>query len=221
MIYMSLLTLDMSSRQSRAEVANPYEMHRTLSHAFRGESQDSVRCLFRVEEGDGVRSVSVLVQSQLQPDWKPIEARNRYLDRPVATKPIDLKLRNDDHLSFRLRANPTVCRGGRRLPVWCPRPCDETPESRMVRLEENDKAYTEWMTRKADEAGAKLLRVAARPEGKVTFKTASGQPTTLDSVLFEGILIVRDADKLITAIENGVGRGKGFGFGLLSLARPR
>jgi CRISPR system Cascade subunit CasE len=38
------------------------------------------------------------------------------------------------------------------------------------------------------------------------------------SVQFDGILRVSDPDKLHAAIENGIGSGKGFGFGLLSLA---
>jgi len=36
---------------------------------------------------------------------------------------------------------------------------------------------------------------------------------------FDGVLIVRDAAQFRTALEVGIGLGKAFGFGLLSLAR--
>jgi CRISPR system Cascade subunit CasE len=38
------------------------------------------------------------------------------------------------------------------------------------------------------------------------------------SVQFDGVLRVTDAQKLTETIARGVGSGKGFGFGLLSLA---
>ena len=39
-------------------------------------------------------------------------------------------------------------------------------------------------------------------------------------MLFEGVLRVADPAALASAVENGLGSAKGYGFGLLSLARP-
>ena len=38
------------------------------------------------------------------------------------------------------------------------------------------------------------------------------------AVQFDGVLQVTDPDKLVAAVETGIGSAKGFGFGLLSLA---
>ena len=41
------------------------------------------------------------------------------------------------------------------------------------------------------------------------------------AVQFDGVLQVTDADLLVRAVQAGIGSGKGFGFGLLSLAPVR
>jgi CRISPR system Cascade subunit CasE len=45
-------------------------------------------------------------------------------------------------------------------------------------------------------------------------------PLNLLSVQFDGLLQVLDPDALWHTVQAGVGSAKGFGFGLLSLARP-
>jgi CRISPR-associated protein, Cse3 family len=40
----------------------------------------------------------------------------------------------------------------------------------------------------------------------------------IGAVLFTGYLKVTDADRFRTALEHGIGSGKAFGFGLLSIA---
>ena len=40
------------------------------------------------------------------------------------------------------------------------------------------------------------------------------------AVRFDGLLQVTDPDRLRETVRRGIGSGKGFGFGLLSLARP-
>ena len=40
------------------------------------------------------------------------------------------------------------------------------------------------------------------------------------SVLFEGELIVTDVEAFRAALVKGIGSGKAYGFGLLSIARP-
>jgi hypothetical protein len=45
-----------------------------------------------------------------------------------------------------------------------------------------------------------------------------GTSEPFNAALFEGDLICTDAGKLADAVVNGVGRGRAFGMGLLSLA---
>ena len=43
---------------------------------------------------------------------------------------------------------------------------------------------------------------------------------TIEAVRFEGTLIVNDPTVLVSAVRSGIGPGKAFGCGLLSLAPP-
>jgi CRISPR system Cascade subunit CasE len=44
------------------------------------------------------------------------------------------------------------------------------------------------------------------------------QPKHFTAAMFEGLLTCVDPERLHTAVLNGIGRGKAFGMGLLSLA---
>ena len=69
--------------------------------------------------------------------------------------------------------------------------------------------------------------VSANPNGKQSFtkpnadKSKSPHRVTLDGVTFEGVLEVTDAEKFREALAKGVGSGKAYGFGLLSVAKAR
>lgn len=60
------------------------------------------------------------------------------------------------------------------------------------------------------------------PGLKVTGRKERGtRPLTFGSVLFEGRLVVSDVAAFRQALATGIGSGKAYGFGLLSIARPR
>ena len=59
-------------------------------------------------------------------------------------------------------------------------------------------------------AGFGLVRVSVRPLGAVR-----GGRAVFEAVLFEGILRLADPALLAWAVENGIGQGKAYGFGLL------
>ncbi|NIN01663.1 MAG: type I-E CRISPR-associated protein Cas6/Cse3/CasE, partial [candidate division Zixibacteria bacterium] len=97
----------------------------------------------------------------------------------------------------------------------------------------------EWLRRKGNQGGFELLAAKISPGvpdvravsepglGKVTGQRASGReggkirPVTLASVLFEGHLRVTDSEKFLNiSLAQGIGSGKAYGFGLLSIAPP-
>jgi CRISPR system Cascade subunit CasE len=90
-------------------------------------------------------------------------------------------------------------------------------------------AQIEWLARKGGAHGFELLSrreggqmvdsVRITAEGLVRGR-CDGRTITFLSVLFDGLLRVTDADRFATAVEQGIGSGKGFGFGLLSIAPP-
>lgn len=204
MLYLSQLTLNPRSRQVQAELHDPYEMHRTLAKAF-GESverQSAARCLFRVEEGAGGVSLRLLVQSQLPPSWQDLTIPPDYLRETPQVKSFTPALTTGQLLSFRLRANPTVRRDGKRLGLYL-------PEERLA-----------WLSRKASENGFALL-TATEISDRAPECQAKGHKAVFSAAQFEGVLRVTDSEAFHSALSGGIGAGKGFGFGLLCLSRVK
>lgn len=244
-LYLSMLFLNPRSRQVMSEIAQPYEMHRTLMRAFPGanenvksKARDEFGVIFRAEV-DGIRgAVRVYVQSRVAPNWCHLHRLNDYLyideDTPgheyKDIMPAYRKIRNGQVLSFRLRANPT-----KRVAKK-----DDTLRGKRVELRCEEEQIA-WLIRKGQEGngvpgGFDLLmkehqdadgeerlipHVNVRPEGKQMGrkKDAGGMcKTTHLAVLFDGLLRVTDTDLLLATIVRGIGAGKAFGFGLLSVA---
>lgn len=121
-LYLSRLLLDSRSRQVRSELAQPYEMHRTLMHAFEKQlldeeasSREKAGVLFRTEVDESRHCIIVYVQSIVEPDWSFLATFRDYLltgadkPNPVCKDVAEAyqQLRAGQLLSFRLRANPT------------------------------------------------------------------------------------------------------------------
>lgn len=221
-MYLSRLILNPRSRQVRSELADVYELHRTVMKAFAGRVTDDERVLFRVDVHPRSGIPTLLVQSRLEPDWGfLLEAGKNYLltgdDLPLdvdnpAVKLFDLVLQPGQVLSFRLRANPTVKKDregqkqGRRVGLV-------REEDQMV-----------WLQRKIEAAGAALISANISNDGKAggkLFREQDRHKLSFVSVQFDGFLQVKDPDLLVKSIGAGLGSGKGLGFGLLSLAKSR
>lgn len=226
MMYLSRLILNPGLRQVQRELADPYEMHRTICHAFPDanfKENEPSGILYRVELHPRTEIPTLLVQSQNQPDWSFLLAdRRAYLldeaslplgvENP-AWKEMTLQVRDGQALAFRLRANPTVKKGregkkqGRRVGIF------------------REEDQFEWLKRKLEFAGAALVSANAANSqllrGKLFTEREDEKRMRFLSVQFDGILTVREPDKLHAALQSGIGSGKGLGFGLLSLAPVR
>lgn len=204
-MYLSQLRLDPASAAARRDLADPYQMHRTLARVYSPDEQTPpVRFLWRAEPSGPLDGYGmVLVQAATPGRWDRLTAQDGYLaslhpDKPVETERLVQPLR---HYHFRLKANPVVTRQGRR---WG-----------LHRREEQ----LEWLVRQGERLGFDIeaADVSGR-ERLVMWKPGSKQPNVKDAVLFDGVLVARDAAALRATLVDGVGHGKAFGLGLLSLA---
>ena len=213
-MYLSRLILNPRNRRVQREIADTYQLHRSLMSAFPDDLAESdERVLFRLEQPPRSGALTLLVQSLNEPDWSWLEADD-YSLRPPETKTFDLDLAPGQTLAFRLRANPTVKRRRER----------DDGELRAVR----DPLYREkdqlaWLDRKAEQGGFRVLSVRSKnapdARGRVR-RDGKTHKLKLFAVRFDGLLQVTDTDRLRETVRRGVGSGKGLGFGLLSLARP-
>ena len=217
MIYLTQLTLNTRCQQVRRDLNAHYEMHRSLLRAFPDHDAGGVkRVLFRVEPSREDCSPMVLVQSEQEPDWTPlVEMRYARVDGPrsvdfaverPASSEGTVLIRKDDRLRFRLLANPTVKRDGKRHGLL--------QESQQI----------EWIQRKAASGGFKCepLDLDVMSVGRYQSCRRNGSSRSMVShhaVRFEGVLRVTEPVTFIETIEVGIGSAKAFGFGLLSIAR--
>lgn len=240
-MFLSRLVLNPAHRKVWRDVGDCNEMHRTVMSGFRfAEDTERPRSehgiLYRLETGPGGQLI-LYVQSELRPDWSHL-SRDGYLLPAVdqenpAVKPIDEQLSRIHEgmmLRFRLKANPTKKVGttkktermsgtardnGRRVPLV------------------GEEAQIQWLCRKAASSGFRLVSVRAYEEIKDVsvlngawisgLRKKNGQEGTADKVQFRGVvfdghLVVTDHESLQVALRQGIGSGKAYGFGLLSLA---
>jgi CRISPR system Cascade subunit CasE len=222
-MYLSRLLLNPRSRQAQRELADPYEMHRTVCRAFPGanfKDNESTGVLFRVDLHPKTRLPTLLVQSLQQPDWSfLLTDRKDYLLGEAFLPPgvenpdfkeMTLQLRAGQALAFRLRANPTVKKDRE----------GKTQGRRVGLVREDDQR--KWLERKIESAGAALVSVNIAGDqllrGKLFIEKEDEKRMRFLSVQFDGILQVKDPKRLVETISTGIGSAKGFGFGLLSLA---
>jgi len=168
---------------------------------------DLGRLLFRLDIDHRKGGVSVLVQSQTEPDWSMLNRAGDFLLEEPSSKLFDPPVSAGTVLYFRLRANPSVKSAGKRQGI-----IDESSQ-------------TSWLERKAKEGGFEVLSLTVIPEGMVkdrlTDKVGSPHHLSLLSVRFEGVLRITDAAIFRQTLEQGIGSGKGLGFGLVSVAPVR
>jgi CRISPR system Cascade subunit CasE len=232
-VYLSLLKPNPLNWQAREDLADCVSMHRTLMRAFPDgiapeAARSAIGLLYRIEyERSGVPRI--LVQSQIRPDWRRLPAGWHAAGLVPQVKDIGPLLDCIEvgmALRFRLLANPT-----RKI---CTKSGVDGTRSNGKRVElRGDDQWLAWLARKGEQHGfrvgevqatelpdvvaQKIGRVVGRKEG-----TTGTRKLTFFGVLFEGALEVCDRARFLAAVRAGVGPGKAFGFGLLSVARlPR
>jgi CRISPR system Cascade subunit CasE len=227
-VYLSRLILNPRNRYVRRDLADCQELHCTVLNGLPEDEshrpRDRWHVLYRTDVARTGR-VTILVQSDVAPTWAHLPAGYLTLapDNP-GLKPVAAayaSLSPQQLLSFRLRANPTrrVAKEDNRL------------FGKRVELQTYEDKL-DWLARKGEHGGFALAGVRMRPEipdvravtddkqrgGKRKASTKPGGRLVFGSVLFEGHLRITDADVFRQTLVNGIGSGKAYGFGLLSIA---
>jgi CRISPR system Cascade subunit CasE len=173
--------------------------------------------LFRVDLDRASGGAAALVQSDKPPDWFALPAG--YL-REVQAKAFDPAFAAGQRLAFRLRANPTKKIGTTsKADRLAGKHKDHGQRVGLCREEEQ----VTWLRCKGGAGGFRVHAVTAAPEGLARGRKQAGEVglcLTLYGVRFDGLLEVTDPERFLQTVRDGVGPAKGFGFGLLSLARP-
>ncbi|MGQ9706887.1 MAG: type I-E CRISPR-associated protein Cas6/Cse3/CasE [bacterium] len=206
-MYLSRLILNPLNKFVYNDLVNFYELHRTLLCAFPEGKDIKPSILFRTDVDRKTGVPTVLVQSLTPPDWTSLNNKNGYLLRPPEVKTFDPIFREGHFFRFRLRACPTK------------RVFKHPDGSRAGYIKGLYKPneQIDWLKRKGEKNGFEIHSTLTIPEGNIEGKKDKNK-ITIYCVTFEGILKVTDSDVFKKALINGIGRGKRFGFGMLSIA---
>lgn len=199
-------------------LTSPQKLHAAVLAAFpeSREEPDEGRILWRVDQG--AHDAVLYVVSPDKPDLSHLVesiGRPTYGWQTKGYGPFLDRLAVDDQWAFRLCANPVhnvVPPGGGR-------------GKRVGHVTVDQQ--TDWFLRQAGRHGFAVVQgTAGAPDlvvrARRTMRFLRGNRTvTLSTAVFEGTLRVSDPAALRAALVGGVGPGKGYGCGLLTLAAAR
>jgi CRISPR system Cascade subunit CasE len=234
MLYLSRLILNTRHHDVQRELADCNRLHSRIMRAFpaapdRTIAREHFGVLYRLELLDDPASARLLVQSNHAPDWSTLPAN--YLAPSVdargnpAVRSIEDdigRVRQGMRLRFRLRANPTKRLSARNV--------EQNARWHGKRIElRREPDQIAWMERKAGAGGFQLLSVQLAgtetlPDTRVGNapkqygRRDGSQQLSFGVALFEGRLEVTDAACFAGTLRSGIGTGKAYGFGLLSIA---
>ena len=217
-LWLTSLTPNLDHRDTLADLADVTRLHRRLMSLFPDSLGASARSaaglLFRVETA--ANSVRILIQSSIQPDLSRLPPRYGHAETAQLDSFLQM-LANGMTVRYRITANPS-----KQLPRGHSGPGH--PGQRIALRGAQAEA---WWRKRADHAGLTLTNLVMLPRqdlvgqqtgqipkpGKKEIRHAAAQ--------YDGTATIRDIDTVRGAIGNGIGRGKPYGCGLLSLAPIR
>jgi CRISPR system Cascade subunit CasE len=203
-MHLTRLILDPRSAQARRDLADAYDMHRTLSRAFvTGDAEQPSRFLWRLERDTNPWThPTVLVQSRYAGEWGVLQSLPGYLQKPVESKVVELdRCVQVGGYRFRLMANPAVTRLGKRYGLMA------------------EEVQLEWLKRQGVRHGFAVKAAVVSASDLLESKRKPGGNITVQQVCFDGLLEVLEPSNVRKALQDGIGPAKAFGCGLLSLAR--
>ena len=207
-MYLSRAELDPTRRDTMIALTSPQKFHGAVENAFPGERR---RRLWRLDTlGE---KLYLLLLSEEVPDLTEL-CKQFGTGAAPETRPYDPLLERvtlGSCWQFRLVANPTHCQKN---------PADQAARGalRPCYLEmEQEK----WLLEQAGKHGFAVSEDAFRVTRKETYHFLKNgkRPVTLLAVTYEGVLQVTDPEAFKTLLCSGVGRGKAYGLGLMTILR--
>lgn len=198
-MFLSRITVPSGSFDAQKLASDLYGLHCAVMSGFPIPN----RILFRAEPGRIFGDQSILVQSQLAPKWRPEKFP---VNSIFELRPYKPTLASGRPLAFRLLANPVVRDPKNPRKKW-----GISGESKQMVWLRDREAMSGFKVERCIVSGEKVVKAKGKDDNLMTFL----------SVLFEGALTVTNPSMLADVMETGrgLGSGKSFGFGLLSLAR--
>ena len=219
-MHMSRIKLDVGRVQTMKALASPQVMHAIIEGCFDGyrlpnqskhdsTRDETMRILWRLDSLGGC--LYLLIISEQVPDFTGLSSQ---LCTPAETGQTRdygaflSTIKNGQRLRFRFRANPV-----HSVPI-------AKGERGKVTPHVSEFHKREWLVKKAERCGFALEanEFAIVETRRQRFrKEKSRNFVELSCTTFEGVLTVTDAGIFTQALVSGIGRGKAYGCGLMTV----
>jgi CRISPR system Cascade subunit CasE len=214
--------LNKELHETRRLLASPERVHAAILACF---MPNSGRVLWRLDEFE--HSLFLLVISAEQPDFKHMQEKygwNSSSGKGDTIKYDSLlsKLKDGQKFRFKLTANP-ASRFYKE---------NDTMQGAKARKQGNFYGklgidqHNEWLISQSVRHGFSVTQndFAVTSKGKLRFHKGQGRDRntiTLATATYEGVLQVTNVDKFRSALINGIGRGKAYGQGMLTISKTQ
>ena len=191
-------------------IKDDYAVHKIVYSLFPEEEKERNRILYVDKEVRKDHRV-LWILSQIEPQMK-------FEKEKMQTKPVSEDFLNHKRYSFEIVLNPVKKskESGKLVAIRIP---PKTKENEN--LQERAKELLDWFFQKAEQNGfapdQEKLQFLPKPTQTFSQKDHKEQTVVHNKVLFSGTLTVTDPERFRQAFEQGIGKAKAFGFGLLQL----
>lgn len=198
-MFISVLRLSRSDIQQIAvgnqNVFDAYTLHKVVYDLFPKETEET-RSFLYVDKGGDFQGKQVLLLSKNEPKIPEIGE--------LETRAISDDFLQQEYYGFEVVMNPVRCdsKTGKKIPI-----------------RGNDKeGLKKWFLEKTEVNGFEVEQDSLMiGDTNILVFLKSGKKVTLGKAVFKGRLKVVDREKFVKTFENGLGKGKAFGFGLFQI----
>ncbi|MCK9455862.1 MAG: type I-E CRISPR-associated protein Cas6/Cse3/CasE [Candidatus Riflebacteria bacterium] len=209
-MYLSRVELDTTNRNTLKAFSNRNCFHAAIAYCFQGE-----KALWRLDCVNN--KYYLLLVSRSKSDLTHIQ--KQFGNSKTVSESLDYtslldRINEGQNWHFRLAANP----------VKSLKSTENPKERGKVHGHVTVNCQQEWLKSRAQKHGFSVsddnFKVIANEW--ITFnKRESKNKIVLLSVVFEGKLTITDSVLLKKALQEGIGKGKAYGLGMLTIAKPK
>lgn len=226
-MFLSRIQLNPARRGARTLLASPHTLHAAVLAAFPDPTpRPTGRVLWRLDTDLLNHRTLLYVVSPESPDLTHLAEQagwptrdDTWQVRPYSQ--VLARIENGQRYGFRLTANPVRSErlpAGERGKVYGHVTASQQERWLLDREERGGFRIEDFESGSDESTQERALRV--RDRRTITFSRRETS-VTLRVATFEGILKVRDRDAFVRALSFGIGRAKGYGCGLMTIAPIR
>ncbi|SHE65671.1 type I-E CRISPR-associated protein Cas6/Cse3/CasE [Alkalibacter saccharofermentans] len=213
-MYLSRIILNINKRDTIRAMSSPQILHGAVESSLGFVRNESERTLWRLDILNG--QCCLLIQSCKIPIFEQINEQlgfgleNNLWDAKELNNLFN-RLDNNQLWRFRLRANPVYSKTKNRI---------ETKKRGKVVAHVTATQQKDWLIERSQRNGFLInndsFDVVFTDWKK--FRKKNGNEVTLRIADFEGVLKIQNIERFKNTIISGIGRGKAYGCGLLTIA---